>query len=653
MGKTLMLCDCGGSMKLDAKAIGEATGLKCSMVHNGLCTSGLDTLAQMMPAGDPVVACAQEAALFDDLSAELGAPTPVCVDIRDRAGWSDEGAKAVPKMAALLAEGMLEHPPLKTLDVESAGMCLVVGASDVALPAAEQLSDAMDVTVLLSDAPGILPDGLDILSGRIRRASGSLGRFEVVVDGLRRLDPAGRGELQFGAPKDGGRSECDVILDLTGNTPLFPSPEKRDGYLRADPGDPLAVARAVFAAAQMQGVFEKPFHVVFEEHLCAHSRAGQTGCNRCLDVCPTGAILAAGDTVSIDPNICAGCGSCAAVCPSGAVSYDAPPVQFLFRRIRTLAEAYRTAGGTAPRLLVHDEEYGAEIIALSARFGRGLPADVIPLAVPNIAGFGHAEMLVALASGFAAVDILAGPKTEREALDPQFALAVALAPEMAARLRIIEPMEPDALSDALYGVKTEPLDIRPVLPLGGQREAARLAAKALNGAIEAPLPLPQGAPYGTVVVDNDACTLCLACASLCPTGALGDNPDKPQLNFREDACLQCGICTSTCPENAIALRPQMDLGDGALGARVVHEEEPFACIECGTEFGVKSTIERIIEKLEGKHAMFTHSDNIRLIQMCDDCRVRAQYHDQSAPMFAGKRAPTRTTDDYLKGKKPN
>lgn len=652
MGKTLMLCDCGGSMKLDTKAIGEATGLKCSMVHNGLCTSGLDTLAQMMPAGDLVVACAQEAAVFDDLSAELDAPAPVCIDIRDRAGWSEEGTKAVPKMAALLAEGMLEAPRVKTLDVESAGMCLVVGAADVALPAAEQLSDVMDVTVLLSDAPGILPNGLDILSGRIRKASGSLGRFEVVVDGLRRLDPAGRGELRFGPAKDGGRSECDVILDLSGNTPLFPSPDKRDGYLRADPRDPLAVARAVFAAAQLEGVFEKPFHVVFEPHLCAHSRAAQAGCSACLDVCPTGAILADGDTVAIDPNICAGCGSCAAVCPSGAVSYDAPPVGFLFQRIRTLAEAYRGAGGKAPRLLVHDGEYGAEIIALAARFGRGLPADVIPLAVPNIAGFGHAEMLVALASGFAAVDILAGPKTEREALDPQFALAGALAPEMAARLRIIEPLEPDALADMLYDAGTVPLDVSPILPLGGRREAARLAAKALNGETVV-LPLPAGAPYGTVVVDNDACTLCLACASLCPTGALGDNPDKPQLNFREDACLQCGICTSTCPENAISLRPQMDLGDAALAARVVHEEEPFACIECGTEFGVKSTIERIIEKLEGKHAMFTHTDNIRLIQMCDDCRVRAQYHDESAPMFAGKRAPTRTTEDYLKDKKPN
>ncbi len=57
-------------------------------------------------------------------------------------------------------------------------------------------------------------------------------------------------------------------------TPLFPAPEKREGYLRADPGKPLAVAAAVFEAAQLIGTFEKPLYVRLEEPLCAHSRAG-------------------------------------------------------------------------------------------------------------------------------------------------------------------------------------------------------------------------------------------------------------------------------------------------------------------------------------------------------------------------------------------
>ena len=43
------------------------------------------------------------------------------------------------------------------------------------------------------------------------------------------------------------------------------------------------------------------------------------------------------------------------------------------------------------------------IRARRAATAAGLPADVIPLELPAIAAFGHAEMLAALASGFAEV----------------------------------------------------------------------------------------------------------------------------------------------------------------------------------------------------------------------------------------------------------
>ncbi len=38
----------------------------------------------------------------------------------------------------------------------------------------------------------------------------------------------------------------------------------------------------------------------------------------------------------------------------------------------------------------------------------------------------------------------------------------------------------------------------------------------------------------------------------------------------------------------------------------------------------------------------------KLIQMCDDCRVKAQYHAGSAPFQMGERPRVRTTEDYIK-----
>lgn len=643
MAKTLITCDCLGSQSIDHKALSAATGQDVRAPCSALCSQQIDRAAAALTQGDTIFCCTQEARVFEELAAELGTKPPALLDLRDRAGWSADKASALPKMSALIAEALLPAAPDKTVDIVSEGLCLILGPADIALRAADQLCAHLGVTVLLDSAAEI-PDtrSFDVIAGQLRKAKGALGQFEVEIDALQQIEPGGRGAFSLTKPRDGGVSQCDVILDLAGGTPLFSAHEKREGYLRADPGHAPDVGSAVLAASHLVGTFEKPLYVMTEPLLCAHSRAEQTGCTRCLDICPTGAISPDGDHVSIDPMICAGCGACSAVCPSGAVSYDAPPVAETFRRVQTLAQAYLAAGGTAPRLLVHDA-HGAEMIRLSARHGRGLPADVIPLELPAIGAFGHAEAVAGLAAGFASVSLLPGPGAEMDALAAQIALATAIAGDD--RTKILDLIDPDALSDALY-TETAPVAlVQPVRPMGTRRQITRQAARTLHPDTQT-LPLPEGAPYGAVVVDTNACTLCLSCVSLCPSGALADNPDLPQLRFQEDACLQCGLCVTVCPEDALTLDPRLDLTDDALTQQVLNEEEPFACIECGALFGVKSTIDRITEKLQD-HAMFAGGDKIKMIQMCDNCRVNAQFHSTDNP-FAGKERPrVRTTEDYL------
>ena len=240
------------------------------------------------------------------------------------------------------------------------------------------------------------------MKGTIRAAKGWLGAFELTVDDYAQPAPSSRDALTFGAPRNGAVSKCDIVLDLSGGASLFPAADLRDGYLRADPGDPAAMLRAVMKARDLTGTFDKPRYVTYDSELCAHSRSRIVGCRRCLDLCPTGAITPAGDHVAIIAEICAGCGQCAAVCPTGAASYALPPADVLMRKLRTLLMTYREAGGRNAVMLLHDDEHGTELIDALARHGDGLPANVIPLAVNEITQVGLEAIAAAFAYGAAA-----------------------------------------------------------------------------------------------------------------------------------------------------------------------------------------------------------------------------------------------------------
>ncbi len=413
--------------------------------------------------------------------------------------------------------------------------------------------------------------------------------------------------------------------------------------------------KALFDLADMTGEFEKPRYVKFRAELCAHSRSMKTGCTRCLDVCPVSAITSAGDHVAIDSHICGGCGSCSSVCPTGAARYDLPPAEALLGRLRTLLDVYRKAGGRDPVLLLHDDGHGADMIDAMARFGRGLPANMLPFAINEVTLVGLDLIACALAWGAASVSILVGPSRRGElaGLAAQIGIAEATMSGLgygSGRVRVIDGTDPEAVERELWAYETPaPAEAGTFLAMGGKRAVVGLAAAHLHAVAPAPVefvPLPQGAPFGRVVVEEAGCTLCLSCVGACPTGALRDNPDKPQLTFDEQACVQCGLCRNTCPESVIRLEPRLSFA--AAGATLLKEEEPFECVRCGKPFGTKSSIERIVAQLAGKHPMFADGPAAERIRMCDDCRVVDQFEGGDDPFRGPDRPKPRSTDDDLR-----
>jgi ferredoxin len=673
--ETLLVCNCQRTMEIDGPRLAAALGQEGALtVHTELCRSQLAAYQSAIAGGGSVhVACTQEAPLFREVAEEREAAETGLqfTNIRERAGWCEIKSGALPKMAALLAEAAHTPKPTGLITLKSEGSCLVYGAGQIALDVAYELADRLSVNLLQTDTADVVPPSVvtvPISKGRIRNATGHLGAFEIEVDGYAPMLPSSRRALDFVMARDGAKAKCDIILDLSGARPLFPDSARRDGYVRADPANPAAVAKAMFKVSDLVGEFEKPLYVSFDAAICAHARSRKVGCTNCLDVCPTGAITPAGDHVAVDPAICGGCGHCSAVCPTGAVSYSFPRRDDLVTRAQILLKTYRAAGGSRPVLLLHDESHGGPLIAAMARFGRGLPVNVLPLALYSVFQIGHDLLAAMLAAGAEQIVVLAPPGAPHElpALEAQAALLSTFLDALGYQgpcVHILVERDPDMVEAALYGLPALPdLPAHSFSTVGSKRDISRTVLAKLRQSAPNPVDLivlPKGAPYGRIQIRTEGCTLCLACVGACPANALSDHPDRPQVAFTEAACVQCGVCVATCPEKVITLEPRYNFAPAAMTPEVLKREEPFCCISCGKPFGTKASVDKVMERLKG-HSMFRSEHQLRLIQMCDTCRLVAITEEGGDPLKGAERPRMRTTDDYLRaeaeakrtGKKP-
>ena len=449
----------------------------------------------------------------------------------------------------------------------------------------------------------------------------------------------------------------DLVLDLR-LVPAFGMHQPPQGYFHAG-ADERAMVQAVIALRELTGEFEKPKFFRYQHKLCAHSRNEQIGCTACIDVCSTRAIrsdasrkgrlkgeLAGG--VIVEPHLCVGCGACSTVCPSGAMSFAYPGTIDQGKRVRTMLTAYAKAGGRDAALLLHSEGAGTKLINALGRAARvdrsvqGVPARCLPMAVWHTASVGIDLWLAAIAQGASQVWVLmTGEEAPeyRQALREQMAVAQALLSGMGyggqhlALLEVRDGFDAGDLAGLDAALRAPPaIGVQRVAAFAAQADkratlelaldhllATAPAGRSHPEAIELPA---AGAPFGSLLVDTDKCTMCLSCVGACPQAALADNPDKPQLKFIEKNCVQCGLCASTCPEQAITLQPRLWLADGGRARkapRVLNEMQPYACVRCARPFGTLRAIESMVSKLAG-HSAFQGAAAERL-KMCGDCRV--------------------------------
>ncbi len=625
-------------MPLDPKVLGEALHESLTL-HSTLCRREAGAFQAAARSGDDLlVACTQESRLFNDLAGQTeGVPSLVerpikFVNIRETGGWSKDAAKAMPKIAALLAMAHLPDPePVATVTYKSSGRLLIIGALDASERVAALLDDVLDVSIF-SMGPGQSGGAQErrypVLGGKIESLTGWLGAFElgwsrdnpidldlctrcnaclnVCPEGAIGLDYqidktlcqssrecikvcAVAGAIDFSRRPVGQADNFDLILDLRPAEPrdlgsaFFTQHAPPQGYFRLAGDAALAAAgqsetQILFKLRELVGEFEKPKFFQYKQKLCAHTRNKQVGCKACIDVCSAEAISSdlVRQQIKVNPNLCVGCGACTTVCPTGAITYAYPRANDQGVKLKTLLGTYTKAGGQNAALLLHSQEAGSQFVSALGRRVQTQGA-----AQPQLRGIPARVLPLALWHTASA-----GLELWLSAIAYGASQVwVLMSDEEAPQYRAAVQGQMDVAQSILTGMGYAGKHFSIIQAGGAVGSTSGLAS--LDADLQMPPATGVGRTAGFAVQADKRATLELALDHL-----LGQSPLKANalpeeivfsgagvagasplgsLEINKDACTLCLSCVSACPSSA--------LQDNALMPQLKFIEKN--CVQCG------------------------------------------------------------------------
>ncbi|ABM80611.1 4Fe-4S binding protein [Hyperthermus butylicus] len=334
---------------------------------------------------------------------------------------------------------------------------------------------------------------------------------------------------------------------------------------------------------------EKPIH----DQLCGKKPLGDY-CSWCLDAC----------------DVEGGCAASAALCGVELLhvpGYSRAGLQDMLRLLSITGPGYALI---APRSVL------AKLVQELGNSSPGHPVVVVPVSCPYVVGL---EELLAL-RGLGLEPIMVDDGWERELRRCRESRKTYLETVAAdyegitgASLAIVEAGKAVGLVQEEPGL--EPLGDALELLGRGLRPLALAVAK--RSGVSADL---RTGFTGLVIVDQERCTLCGACAKECPTGALKlrEEAEGSALLFLHDRCIACGWCREVCPEDAITVKRAINPAIiDSLVSLVAGEE--LRCIVCGNPVGPTRMVEKVVEKLL---ASGIDPEKMPTILMCSTCKQK-------------------------------
>ncbi|TQR30333.1 ferredoxin [Campylobacter sp. MIT 99-7217] len=347
----------------------------------------------------------------------------------------------------------------------------------------------------------------------------------------------------------------------------------------------------------------------YESKTCQYHERRSEHCAKCVEICPTTAILKDDENKHLEFSQidCVDCGACVGICPSGSLDY-APMSRQSFLKLCKFYEGQK--------ILLVSKDKSLESLNIS------LPQDTLPLMIEANAFLTPLHLLTLLQSSGANIAFYTGTLSEGLSENIDFLNAVF---ERKFNKKAIflaqDEKELEACLEKLEFIENLCFDYHNNAQTTRESFAHRLKALIKDenlGVIES----KNWLRYGQVKINADTCTLCLSCVGACNVGALIADTKENALKFNPSLCTTCGYCEQSCAEkDTLKLeRSGFELESSYFEFKAMAKDELFACVKCGKEFATKKAVEKIANLMKPRFA--GDESKILTLYCCADCKAR-------------------------------
>lgn len=654
----VFLCTCSGTVDIDFKKLKSIAGADVIEVHEMLCQEPekIKEVFESKELSHALVACTSKKEVFEALDLDIS-----YINLREHCGWVHDREEATEKAFALV-NAAINYPQDSRKRIIDAGKdVLIIGPASPGIQIAQHMSGCANIRILITepcDFGAGAQTGINILSGRVINIEGGPGDFRIKIlkNPVSGEECISCGKCYDICPTQAIDLEDKIEILRTGQVlaigknDIYPD-EKKGFYITSIGKDveetvSFAIPAAMEIIANTGGIErDAPAKAMLEG--CAAGKSGLQGCTLCEKACRHGAIIRKDDIITFDEISCTGCGACASVCPLSLFRME----DDIYGKMEYLlggslpANFKRTA--KTRRILMFTCEHSIPLLDKAGEQRLKYPA-VLPLFVPDLARVSETHILRAFDLGAEGVIMLGCDECMHHVsedacgLAGSYGLAVRILEEFKLGDRISVIRNDNDVKSFTGYVRSFNERIAPI-PSGKHKPVKLLNASNRRILLEliASLAAKTGITPTSVIEDTTApfaeisigasCTVCEACTSMCPAGAL--IRDNGSIASVYGNCIACGLCEKACPEKALKMQRVLDMERLRNAVpTTLFKSELQVCASCNKPYMTQAAFDRIagsfIENVRGdlkpQEQVELIKNQVELLRYCENCRpVRA------------------------------